>query len=80
MTFLQIKTLDTEASKQTLADAQAKQQQLQQRFEGEQASLQELEARIQQLQRREDNQQCIEARARRHEAEVSNVKRSCLLL
>ena len=66
----QLKTLDAEGSKQALADAQAKNTALQIRLDAEQGSLLELEQRIRQLLLREDNLYCIEARARRHDAEV----------
>ncbi len=65
-----MKSLDTEASRQALAESQAKQSALQQKLDTEQASLQELERRIRQLLKREDNQYCIEARATKHQAEV----------
>jgi hypothetical protein len=65
-----VKSLDTEASRQALAESQAKQSALQQKLDTEQASLQELERRIRQLLKREDNQYCIEARAAKHQAEV----------
>jgi hypothetical protein len=67
---LQVKSLDVEGSKQALADARAKDSMLQQRLDAEQASLHELEQRIEQLLRREDNLYCIEARARKHNAEA----------
>jgi hypothetical protein len=69
-TFLQVKSLDAEGSRQSLLEAQAKESALQQRLDSEQGSLQELERRIKQLLQREDNQHCIEARAVRHQAEV----------
>ncbi len=66
----QVKALDVEGSKQALADARAKGSALQRRLDAEQASLNELGQRIEQLLRREDNLSCIEARARRHDAEA----------
>ena len=65
-----MKALDVEGSKQALADARAKDSVLQRRLDAEQASLNELGQRIEQLLRREDNLSCIEARARRHDAEA----------
>jgi hypothetical protein len=74
----QVKALDAEGSRQLLADAQAKKHLLQQRLDVEQASVNELEHRIQQLLRREDNMHCIEARSRKHDAEVTQApSRSC---
>jgi hypothetical protein len=63
--------LDVEGCNQSLAEAKAKDKAMQQRLDAEEGSLLELEVRIQQLLRREDNLQCIESRATRHEAEVT---------
>ena len=66
-----------EGSKQSLADVRAKDSALQRRLDAEQASLNELGQRIEQLLRREDNLSCIEARARRHDAEVCCAAAAC---
>ena len=75
MTHRQIKLLDAEGGRQALGEAQEKEKALQLRLDAEEESLRELEGRIQQLLLREENLQCIEARARRHDAEVTRHSR-----